>query len=45
MDGWETDLNERKPTVRVGKTWRLDWDIALIRWLRRLVERKRKWKS
>jgi hypothetical protein len=38
-DRWEHDLNERRPLVRTGKTWRIDWDIIIVRAVRRLVRK------
>jgi hypothetical protein len=39
-DRWEVDpVRERRPLVRIGKTWRIDWDIIITRAVRRLVRK------
>ena len=39
-DRWEVDPErERRPLVRLGKTWRLDWDIIIARMIKRLIRR------
>ena len=36
-DRWEIDPErEVRPLVRLGKTWRIDWDRRLWAWLKRI---------
>jgi hypothetical protein len=39
-DRWEIDPErEGRPLVRLGKTWRIDWDIIIVRTVKRLVRK------
>jgi len=39
-DRWEMDeVRERRPMVRIGKAWRIDWDIIIVRMVKRVVRK------
>ncbi len=39
-DPTDGGLREIRPTI-ISKTVRVDWDLALIRWLKRLLKRRK----